>query len=134
MSKQTLIPVDTSKQRSPNAAMIVSESQSSPPTTTDQYHHSETIWRVILDIVSLIICKNRKFLLEKLLFFYCFSNCYNCYITFCCSAICTWIFLFGYINKISIQKRYHSSLCCSSFINWFASGFGNRIISSSKRL
>ncbi|CAF0957456.1 unnamed protein product [Adineta steineri] len=27
----------------------------SPPTTTDQFHHSETIWRVILDITSLII-------------------------------------------------------------------------------
>ncbi|CAF1195378.1 unnamed protein product [Adineta steineri] len=27
----------------------------SPSTTTDQFHHSETIWRVILDITSLII-------------------------------------------------------------------------------
>ncbi|CAF4448599.1 unnamed protein product, partial [Adineta steineri] len=27
----------------------------SPSTTTDQFHHSETIWRVILDIISLTI-------------------------------------------------------------------------------
>lgn len=28
-----------------------------PPTTTDQYQHRETIWRVLVDIVSLIICR-----------------------------------------------------------------------------
>jgi hypothetical protein len=43
--------------RPPNAAMILAESQVTPPTTTDQHYHSETIWRVILDIISLLICK-----------------------------------------------------------------------------
>ncbi|CAF0761073.1 unnamed protein product [Adineta steineri] len=41
----------------------------SPPTTTDQFHHSETIWRVILDITSLII---RVFI---------FANCCNSFLT-----------------------------------------------------
>ena len=28
----------------------------SQPTTTDRYHHRETIWRILIDAISLIIC------------------------------------------------------------------------------
>ena len=30
---------------------------------TDQYHHKETIWRILVDIISLIICKYFSLLL-----------------------------------------------------------------------
>jgi phosphatidate phosphatase len=41
------------QQRSTNRNMFTEEPQLNPPTTTDQYHHTETIWRVIIDIISL---------------------------------------------------------------------------------
>jgi hypothetical protein len=31
--------------------------RNSSSVATDQYHHKETIWRILLDIISLIICK-----------------------------------------------------------------------------
>ncbi|CAF0986674.1 unnamed protein product [Rotaria sp. Silwood1] len=31
------------------------QQRNNPPVVTDRYHHSETIWRVIVDIISLII-------------------------------------------------------------------------------
>ena len=47
------------------AGMVILESEMATPlTTTDRYHHSETIWRVVLDVISLIICKNSYFLLK----------------------------------------------------------------------
>jgi hypothetical protein len=45
------------QQRSLNRNMFTDEPNLNPPTTTDQYHHTETIWRVIIDIISLGICK-----------------------------------------------------------------------------
>jgi len=57
-SRQNLIPHSNNQQhRSPNKNMFIAEPQLTPPTTTDQYHHTETIWRVIIDIISLGICK-----------------------------------------------------------------------------
>jgi len=53
-SRQNLIPNDN-PHRSANRTMLVTDSQSTPSVATDQYHHSETIWRVITDIISLII-------------------------------------------------------------------------------
>ncbi len=57
--KQNIILRDNTH-RSPHTAMVITESQKGS-TATDQYHHSETIWRVILDIISLIICKINMF-------------------------------------------------------------------------
>ena len=56
-SSQQHIITHKNEQRPPNSAMILTGSQIAPPTTTDQYQHTETIWRVITDIISLIICK-----------------------------------------------------------------------------
>jgi hypothetical protein len=59
--KQNIILHDNARQ-SPHTAMVITESQTARASTaTDQYHHSETIWRVILDIISLIICKLNMF-------------------------------------------------------------------------
>ncbi len=100
ISNQHLIAYNE-KSRSPNAPTIMTESQATPPVITDQFHHTETIWRIIVDITSLITCKNENISLEKFNFYF-FSAC--CYgdITFCCSTIYTRLFLFGYNNKISI--------------------------------
>jgi len=55
---------NTNRYDSPKAPMIIADS----PTTTDQYHHSETIWRVFMDITSLIICKNDIFFFKEIFF------------------------------------------------------------------
>jgi hypothetical protein len=71
-SQQNII-TRKNEQRPPNSTMIITESQISPPTTTDQYHHTETIWRVITDIISLIICKIDILLIElklKILYYF----------------------------------------------------------------
>ena len=51
------------QQRSPNRIMFIDGPNATPPTTTDQYHHTETLWRVIIDIISLGICNKKKILL-----------------------------------------------------------------------
>jgi len=56
-NKQNFITHNIRPQDSPTTTMLITESQSTPPVATDQYHHTETIWRIILDIISLIICK-----------------------------------------------------------------------------
>jgi len=60
-NKQHLINNNTKQYSTQNTTMIMTLPESgTPPTTTDQYHHKETIWRILIDIISLIICKKRK--------------------------------------------------------------------------
>lgn len=56
-NKQSFTSQNRSAKRSPTTTMLITDS---PPVTTDQYHHTETIWRVLLDIISLAICKKNK--------------------------------------------------------------------------
>lgn len=104
-SKQNLITKDTNMHRSDNSNLMLTEPtpSSTPPVATDQYHHTETIWRVIIDVVTLSICKNKKFyLVKKKQLFLNFSSAYcDDNITFYCTTIYTRIFLFGFNNKIS---------------------------------
>jgi hypothetical protein len=50
---------NTNAQRSANSMMLSREIDptASASTTTDQYHHTETIWRIVIDAISLLICK-----------------------------------------------------------------------------
>ena len=123
VTKQTAT-ADKSAHRSTDTTMLVPESSS---VATDQYHHSETIWRVVIDIVSLIICKihsdiqynNNRWI---------FSGCYNDYCALYCYTIYTRFLLFGYRDTISIQRQYNTSLCCGSFINRRSSCLGTGVI------
>jgi hypothetical protein len=57
-NKQHLINNNTNQHSTQNTTVIMTPPESgTPPTTTDQYHHKETIWRILIDIISLIICK-----------------------------------------------------------------------------
>ena len=57
---QNSIPSYSNQQRSQNIAMNAVDAQPTSQVATDQYHHKETIWRVILDFISLIICKTSR--------------------------------------------------------------------------
>lgn len=54
-SKQNLIPT-----RPGDTTVMMRENHESLPITIDQYHHTETIWRVVLDVFSLAICNKTK--------------------------------------------------------------------------
>lgn len=53
-SKQNLIP-PARNTRPGDTTVMIRENQSMPPVTTDQYQHTETVWRLILDGLSLAI-------------------------------------------------------------------------------
>jgi hypothetical protein len=91
------------EQQLQNSNMLASQlpARRDPSVTTDQYHHSETIWRIVLDIISLIICKYFS-LFSKILIEFIFSIDYNTDFTLCCYTVYTRIFLFGFIDKVSI--------------------------------
>jgi len=57
-NQQNLVSNNTNQYSTENTTTIMTQPESGPPTTTtDQYHHTETIWRILVDIISLTICK-----------------------------------------------------------------------------
>lgn len=58
-TKQNLIS-PTSQTLPTNTTVMIGEQQHSPPIQTDQFHHRESIWRVVVDIICLLICKEQN--------------------------------------------------------------------------
>jgi len=56
-NQQNLVSNNTNQYSTENTTMIITQPESASKTTNDQYHHTETIWRILVDIISLTICK-----------------------------------------------------------------------------
>ena len=131
ITSQSVKVIDRNTPQVPIPSMFAAQvpiQQFAPPASTDQYDHRETIWRILFDAVSLIICKERN------TFFYILnSNHFLCrssvgghnHLPFCCQAVHSRFFLFRYVDSLSVQRQHDSNISGRDPVHWSANRLGS---------
>ena len=114
------------------AAAAVPMPRANPSTTTDQYHHRETIWRVLIDAISLIIRKSIVLTTMKIehLLNFSSSDRRHGHFSLCGQTVYSGFLLFGHDDSISVQRQHHSDVCRCASLDRFTNNLGIRDISS----
>ena len=94
-------------------------------TTTDQYHRTESIWRIIIDAISLIIRKYSMTLNDVRAMFVLLSAHRHRHLALHRQAVHTWLLLLGHEHPVPVQGQYDTDLCSGDSLHRSADHLGN---------